>query len=151
MNYRRSASIFALAFLLPLLCPAQPLPGGPADDSLASYLKEWRWESPDGRSALDVSSSGLMLFDGNLYDYELSGGGLRFLSGGKPFPIFIIPRQIMLHSILRTLHALSIIARFNRCMRGGGPGGCLRRPSSFLAGTPQVSGASRMAPRNKRR
>jgi hypothetical protein len=86
MNYRRSASIFAVALLLPLLCPAQPLPGGPADDSLASYLKEWRWESPDGKSTIDVSSSSLMLFDGNLYDCELSGGILRFLSGGKTVP-----------------------------------------------------------------
>ena len=86
MYHRWFFCLLAITVLLPLISSAQPLPGSPADDSLASYVRAWRWESTDGRSAIDASSSSLILFDGNLYDYELSSSTLRFLSGGRAVP-----------------------------------------------------------------
>lgn len=91
MSHRWFITLFAIALLIPPYSYAQTSAQAPADDSLGSYIRAWRWESVDGKSAIDVSSSSLILFDGNLYDYDLSGGALRFVSGGRTVPYHYDP------------------------------------------------------------
>src|SRR5512146_165615 len=87
MKNRWFTCLLAITLVYPVLCYAQPSSVSPAEDSsLASYIKGWRWESEDGRSAIDASSSSLLLFEGRLYDYDLSGGAFRFVAGGSSVP-----------------------------------------------------------------
>ncbi len=86
MNHRWSKRLLAMIFLFPVFCPAQPLPDQSVIANVDSLIMGWRWQSSDGRSSIDVSSSGFMLFDGKLYDFELSGGALRFIGSGDSIP-----------------------------------------------------------------
>ena len=86
MKYRWFACLLTVILLKPYFGFAQLMPSDAVGAPAASYLMAWRWESADGKSTLDISSSNLMLFEGKLYDYELSGGAIRFLSGGTTVP-----------------------------------------------------------------
>jgi uncharacterized membrane protein YgcG len=86
MNSRLSAPLLATLFLVAALCPMHPALSQLADDELASMIMEWRWESDDGYSTIDVSSSNAMLFEGKLYEFELYQQAFRFLDGGSSIP-----------------------------------------------------------------
>ncbi len=86
MKYRWFACLLAVTLLIPYLGFTQSMPSDAVGAPAASYIMAWRWESADGKSTLDVSSSSLLLFEGKLYDYDLSGGALRFLAGGTTVP-----------------------------------------------------------------
>ena len=86
MNYRWSNRLLAGIFLFPVFCLAQPLPDQSVDANVDSLIMGWRWQSSDGGSSIDVSSSSFILFDGRLYDFDLSDGALRFIGSGDSIP-----------------------------------------------------------------
>ena len=151
MINRRFALLLAVTALIPIFCSAQLLPGGPTEDSVASLIMAWRWESNDGKSTIDVSSSNLMLFDGKLYDFELFGGALKFLAGGKSVPYRYDGASDRLTLEFPDAPPLDYHRTIQSVLTRRGTGSCPRRPSSSSAGSARMSGVPVTPSRSRRR